>query len=185
MTVIDLATEQVAWELNFDAGVRPMAFEAGSDGSTRRVFAQLSRLNGFAVIDFAARKEIARVKLPDSPSGFGEAEERMETPSHGIGVAPDGKTLWVTSVLANAVFAYTLPDLELIGYASLPEIHLPGRKPIGALPDWIAFTPDGRTLYVSNAADRSVSAIDASSRKVVARIPVGEVPKRMNTLVVR
>jgi YVTN family beta-propeller protein len=185
MTVVDLATEQVAWELKFDRGVRPMTFEPGPDGSTRRIFVQLSRLSGFAVVDFAARKEVARIEFPAELSGFGEAEERLDTPSHGIGIAPDGKTLWVTSVFANAVFAYSLPELKLIGHASLPEIQVAGRKPIGALPDWLAFTPDSQRVYVSNSGSRSVSAIDTASMKVVATIPVGEVPKRMNTLVLR
>ena len=41
----------------------------------------------------------------------------------------------------------------------------------------MTFTPDGKTLYVSNSGIRSVSAINTSARKVVANIPVGEVPK--------
>ena len=45
-------------------GVRPMAIEANPDGSTKRIFAQLSDLNGFAVVDFAERKETARIELP-------------------------------------------------------------------------------------------------------------------------
>jgi len=36
---------------------------------------------------------------------------------------------------------------------------------------------------VSNAALRSVAAIDTNAMKIVAVIPVGEVPKRINTLV--
>jgi YVTN family beta-propeller protein len=183
LTVIDLKTETPVWQIQFEAGVRPMAIEAGSDGATRRIFVQLSNLHGFAVVDFAARKEVARIRLPDQPSGYGIQEGREDTPSHGIAVAPDGKTLWVTSVLANAVFAYSLPDLKLIGYATLPTVRLARRDPIGALPDWITFTPDSRTVYVSNSGIRSVSAIDAVTRKVIATIPVGEVPKRINTLV--
>jgi YVTN family beta-propeller protein len=183
LTVIDLKTEAPAWQIQFDAGVRPMAIEAGPDGATRRIFVQLSGLHGFAVVDFATRKEVARIKLPDRPSGFGIQEGREDTPSHGIAVSPDGKTLWVTSVLANAVFAYSLPDLQLKGTVTLPALKLAGRDPIGALPDWITFTPDSKTLYVSNSGTRSVSAIDAASYKVVATIPVGEVPKRLNTLV--
>ena len=62
--MIDLATEQVAWETKMSGGVRPMAInEANPDGSTKRIFAQLSDLNGFAVVDFAARKEVARIEL--------------------------------------------------------------------------------------------------------------------------
>src|SRR5579862_2191489 len=181
LTVIDLATEQVAWELKLDEGLQPMTIEAGPDGATRRIYAQLSNLNGFTVIDFAARKEVARVELPDS--GFGVAERRMDSPSHGIGVAPGGKALWVTSIAANAVFAYSLPDLKLLGQAALPELKLSGRKPIGAVPNWVTFTPDGKFVYISNAAARSVSVVDAGAMKLVATVPVGEVPKRINTLV--
>src|SRR6266849_7446897 len=184
-TVIDLQSEQAVWEVKFESGVRPMAFETNSDGSTRRIFIQLSGFHGFAVVDFAKRAEVARIKLPDQPGGFGISEGRRGVPSHGIGVAPDGKSLWVNSTLANAVFEYALPDLQLIGHAQLPEVHPLGREPTGAVPDWIAFTPDSKLVYVANSALRSVSVIDAQTLKEVARIPVGEVPKRMNILVLR
>src|SRR5882672_10583972 len=161
LTVIDLATDQIAWELKLDEGVRPMTIEAGPDGATRRIYAQLSNLNGFAVIDFAQRKEVARIKLPDN--GFGVAERRMDSPAHGIGVAPDGRTLWVTSISANAVYAYALPELKLLGETALPALRLEGRKPISAVPNWVTFTPDGKLLYITNAAQRSVSVIDTSA----------------------
>jgi YVTN family beta-propeller protein len=183
-TVIDLSTEKVAWDIKFDRSVRPMAFEAGADGSTRRIFVQLSGLNGFAVVDFASRKEVSRVTLPENPGGFGGAEERQGTPSHGIGVAPDGKSLWVNSTIANAVFKYLLPELKLIGYVELPVVHPFNRAATGVVPEWITFTPDSERVYISNSAARSVSVIDARSLKFVAEIPVGEVPKRINTLVV-
>jgi YVTN family beta-propeller protein len=184
-TVIDLQSEQIAWEVKFDKAVRPMAFEANSDGSTSRIFVQLSELNGFAVVDFAKRSEVARIKLPDQPGGFGVAEGRLGTPSHGIGVSPDGKSLWVNSTFANAVFAYSLPDLKLLGHVALPEVHPLGHAPTGSVPEWITFTPDSRLVYVSNSGAASVSAIDTTTLKEVALIPVGEVPKRMNTLVLR
>jgi YVTN family beta-propeller protein len=186
ISVVDLQTEQVAWELKLDAGIRPMTFEAGPDGSTRRVYAQLSNFNGFSVVDFATRKEVERIKLPEEPTGFGAQENRLGSPSHGIGVAPDGKTLWVTSLAANAVFVYALPDLKLQGHVALPELKLQGfAKPLGALPNWVTFTPDSKMIYVSNSGIRSVSAIHTGAMKVVANIPVGEVPKRINTLVLR
>ena len=185
LTVVDLQTEQIAWELKLDEGVRPMTFETGADGSTRRIFVQLSGLNGFAAVDFASRRQVARITLPDAPTGFGVQEGRTAAPSHGIGVAPDGKTLWVTSLTANAVFVYALPGLELRGHVTLPELTLPGRQPIGALPNWVTFTPDSKLIYVSNSGLRSVSAIDTGTLKVVTTIPVGEVPKRINTLLMR
>jgi len=182
-TVVDLQNEQIAWVVQFDKGVRPMAFEANPDGSTKRIFVQLSELNGFAVVDFAKRAEVARIKLPDQPGGFGAAEGRLGTPSHGIGVSPDGKSLWVNSTFANAVFKYSLPDLKLVGYVALPEVHPLGLPATGAVPEWITFTPDSKILYVSNSGARSVSTIDTATLQQIALIPVGEVPKRINTLV--
>ena len=105
---------------------------------------------------------------------------------HNVYVTPDGKTLWVTSLSANAVFVYSLPELKPVGHVALPELKLPGfKQPIGALPNWVTFTPDSKLIYVSNSGIRSVSAIDTGAMKVVANIPVGEVPKRINTLVMR
>jgi YVTN family beta-propeller protein len=181
-TVIDLNTEKVAWEVKFDRGVRPMTFEANPDGSTRRIFVQLSGVNGFAVVDFASRKEVARIVLPEQPGGFGSAEERLGTPSHGIGVAPDGKSLWVNSTVANAIFKYSLPDLQLLGYCALPVQQPPNRAALGAVPEWITFTPDSLRVYDSNSGMRSVSVIDAKTLKLIDVVNVGEVPKRINTL---
>jgi len=182
LTIVDLATEEIAWDLPFAAGLRPMAIEPNADGSTNRLFIQLSGLNGFAVVDFGARKEVARVVFPEVATDT-DPNGRGSTPAHGIGIAPDRKTLWANSAEANAVFAYSLPDLKPIGHVPLPELKLPGRAPIGAVPNWITFTPDSKTLYVSNSTLNSVSAIDVASLKSIATIPVGQVPKRNGTLV--
>jgi len=164
LTVIDAQTLEPVWELPFDRGVRPIAFERGSDGSTTRMFVQLSDFHGFAVVNFQTHEVVARIKLPDEPMG-GTAQGGA--PSHGIGVSPDGKTLWVDSSLANAVFVYSLPELKVLGYVRT-----------GDVPDWVTFTPDGKKLYVANSGANSVSVIDTTTRQQVAVIPVGEVPKR-------
>ena len=184
LTVIDLATEQVAWELKMSGGVRPMAIESNPDGSTKRVFAQLSDFNGFAVVDFAARRETARIELPKASADFETDAGRNSAPSHGIGVTPDNKTLWVTSIPNNAVFVYSLDDLKMVGQVALPALKLPGHDAISAVANWVTFTPDSKTIYVSNAAIRSVTAIDVAAMKVKAVVRVGEVPKRINTLVI-
>ena len=183
ITVIDIATEKPVWELRLDLGVRPMTIEANPDGSTKRIFAQLSDFNGFAVIDFAKQQEVARIRLPESTTKFEMDEGRATSPSHGIGVAPDNKTLWVTSIPNNAVFVYGLDDMKLRGQVALPVLRVPGHGPASSVANWVTFTPDSRTIYVSNAGMRLVSAIDVKTMKLVATIPVGEVPKRINTLV--
>jgi YVTN family beta-propeller protein len=185
MTVIDLDSELPVWEVRFEAGVRPMAIEANSDGSTKRVFVELSGLHGLAIVDFATRKEVARIRLPDLPFASGNGRRAEGTPCHGIAVAPDGRSLWVNSILDNAVFAYSLPDLRLLGHVSLPVRERPGQPPLGARPTWISLTPDSKRLFISDTALDSVSVIDATAMKAIALVSVGRAPKRSNTLVLR
>jgi YVTN family beta-propeller protein len=95
------------------------------------------------------------------------------------------KTLWVTSIPQNAVFVYDLADMTLKGHVDLPTINVPGRKPISSVANWVTFTPDGRQIYVSNAANNSVTAIDTAAMTINAVIPVGQAPKRVGTVVTR
>ena len=171
ITVIDQKTEEPVWSLVMDLGIRPMAFAANPDGSTKWIFVQLSALNGFAVVDFATRKEVERIKLPALPAG--------KTPfmvggneSHGMAVTADGKTLVVNSRLNSSIYFYSLPDLKLTGSTE-----------VGKSPDWVTLTPDGKTAYVACAASNLVSVVDITSMKEITRIPVGEVPKRNFTAV--
>jgi YVTN family beta-propeller protein len=170
INVIDAKTEEPAWVLEMDLGIRPMTFNTNADGSTKWIFAQLTGFNGFAVVDFAARKEINRIKNPDLPPGKATVPEGSD-PSHGMAVTADGKTLVVCSRLNNFLYSYSLPDLKPIGGAEL------GGKGAG----WVTLTPDGKTAYVANPVTNDVSVVDIASMKEVTRIPVGFVPKRNTT----
>jgi len=170
VNVFDAATEQPAWTLEMDLGVRPMTFSSNADGSTKWLFVQLSGFNGFAVVDFAARKEINRIKNPDLPPGKSIVPAGSD-PSHGMAVTADNKTLVVCSRINNFLYAYSLPELKLLGGAEL------GGKGAG----WVTLTPDGKTAYVANPVTNDVSVVDVKSLKEVARIPVGFVPKRNTT----
>jgi YVTN family beta-propeller protein len=172
LTVIDSQTEEVSWSMIFDNGVRPITFETNPDGSTKRMFVQISELHGFAVVDFATHQEIQRITLPDVPGVKKNTEGVQGSPSHGIGITPDGKTLWATSKWYGYVFAYSMPDLKLLGKVA-----------VGGDPDWLTFTPDGKSVYVACAASDWVSVVDVKTIKEVARIPVGFVPKRNTTAV--
>jgi len=171
ITIIDVKTMEALRDIHPKAPVRPVAFEKGPDGNTSRLFVQESGLHGFEVIDFKTGESLKTVTLPSEPVnlvGF-----QSGAPSHGIAVSPDNKTLWVNSSVAGAVFIYSLPDLKLLGHTV-----------VGDVPDWLTFTPDGKFVYISNAGSNSVSAIDTRTFQEVARIPVGETPKRSATLVI-
>jgi YVTN family beta-propeller protein len=172
LTVIDGKSEEPVWSMDFDNGVRPIAFEKGADGATRRMFVEISDFHGFYIVDFEQHKEVGRITLPEIPPAERHTEGLQGSPAHGIGVAPDGKTLWVNSKVNSHVYAYSLPDLKLLG-----GVH------VGNHPDWLTFTPDSKFVYVANAGSNSVSVVDVASRKEITRIPVGQVPKRNITAV--
>jgi YVTN family beta-propeller protein len=172
LTVIDGQTEEPIWTVSFENGVRPITFETNPDGSTKRMFVQISNLHGFAVVDFATHKEVSRIILPDVPGKEKETEGVQGSPSHGIGITPDGKTLWATSKWYGYVFVYSMPDLKLLGSV-----------PVGEDPDWLTFTPDSKSVYVACAGANWVNVVDVKSIKSITRIPVGQVPKRNITAV--
>lgn len=174
LTVIDLKTELPVWELNLGNAVRNMAFETGPDGSTRRIFVTTSFLRGFDVVDFSKQELVDTIKLPDGPREGKIHFLDREVPCHGIGIPPDGKTLWINARTNDAVFVYSLPDLKVLGHVLT-----------GMRPEWITFTPDSKTMYDSNAADNTVSVIDTKTLKEVTRIKVGQRPSRNNTLVLQ
>jgi YVTN family beta-propeller protein len=174
MTVVDLEKQEIAWEHKFDMGTQVAAIEPNPDGSARRVFVQLNRLRGFAVVDFATHEEVARVTLPDD-----EPAIKTSMSGHGIAVSPDGKWLWNASKTYDAVFIYALPEIKLVGRVHLPKLMPAGHDPLSGSPNWITFTPDSKKAYIINAMDRSVSVVDVKTLQVTGRIPVGEEPSRM------
>jgi YVTN family beta-propeller protein len=167
INVIDTGSNTVAWTLTLDAGIRPMAFTRNRDGSTKEIIVQLSNFHGFAVVDFATRKEVRRVTLPEPKGVEKETQGIQGAPAHGLAITPDGKTLWTTSKYYGYVAAYSLPDLKLVKVVQ-----------VGSHPEWLTIPPDGKTLYVATAGDDAVVAVDNKTMAVVKKIPVGAVPKR-------
>ena len=107
------------------------------------------------------------IKLPE----IARAQQNLSappSPSHGMVVTSDQKTLLVNSRLNTTLYAYSLPDLKLKGGAALS----------GKGAEWLTITPDDKTAYVANAHTNNVSVVDIASMKEVALIPVGFAPAR-------
>jgi YVTN family beta-propeller protein len=170
MNVIDTRTNDFAWKLLMSPAPSPMAISTNPDGSTKWVFAQLGGMNGFEVVDFATQAKINQIKLPELPA---EQQNRHgpPAPSHGIAITADQKTLLVNSRLNSTLYAYSVPDLKLLGGVAL------GGKGAG----WLTITPDDKTAYVANEHTNDVSVVDIKSLKEVALIPVGFAPARNAT----
>ena len=62
-----------------------MAFDTNPDGSTKRIFVQLSNFNGFVTVDFATHKVVDKIKLPEVP-----AAEKVDRRPAGLAV----RTAW-------------------------------------------------------------------------------------------
>ena len=143
INVIDQKTEEVVWTVPTSEGVRPMAFDTNPDGSTKRIFVQLSGFNGFITVDFATHKVADTIKAPEVPAAERVTEGLQGSPSHGLAVSLDGKMLCSLSKMNTRVYMYSLPDLKLLGETK-----------VGHHPDWLTFTPDGKRVYVANAGSK-------------------------------
>ena len=167
INVIDTRTDEPVWKLEMSSGIRPMIFDTNADGSTKNIYVQLSDFHGFAVVDFNTREEIKRIEHPAIEGEHAHLDGLQGAPAHGLGISPDGKTLWSTSKVYSHAYVYSLPDLKEIG-----------RVFVGQHPEWITFTPDGKTVYIGAAGDNATYAVDTASMSVIAKIPTGQAPKR-------
>ena len=90
--------------------------------------------------------------------------------SHGIGLTPDEKELWMCDVYHDRTYVF---DLTVEPPRQVATIVMRG----GGY--WMTFSPDGKRCYISERIGNTVAVIDTTTRETVARIPVGQVPKRV------
>ena len=167
MTVVDTKTNDIAWTMPMDPAPSPMAVSKNPDGSTKSIFTQNGRDNGFQVVDFATRKITNTVKLPDITD---RAQVPLRTAGgiarhHGHPGSED--PVGQQQVQQRPLFVLT-PRFEALG--SRPA----WRQGAG----WMTITPDGKTAYVANEHTNDTSVVDIKSMKETARIPVGFAPAR-------
>ena len=165
-SVIDAQTNEIAWTWTMNPAASPMAISKKPDGSTDKIYAQNGGDNGFRVVDFDTHVVSSFIKLPDVAPAL-----QNRGGSHGIGITSDQKTLLVNSGRNSTVYAYSLPDLKLIGGAQLS----------GKGANWLVITPDDKTVYVANPETNNVSVVDIATMKETGVIPVGFAPSR-NTM---
>ena len=122
--VIDPETDTVAWSLGLSGyeqygrthhEVRPMAFEANDDGSTKRIFAQATGINAVWVIDWESREVVDMLWPPELPLWEKNADGIQTGDMHGLEVLADRSAVWASSRLDSRIYGWSLPDLEFIG----------------------------------------------------------------------
>jgi YVTN family beta-propeller protein len=150
--------------VTFDGNVRPLCVTLDE----KRLFVALEGLHGFAWADLATGRQVERVERPLPPPARRSKFAYMNT--HGLELTPDNRELWVTSFIGNGLMVFDITGSQPV-YVTTVDV--------GDAPNWLTFSPDGRYAYSANAGANSVSIVDVATRKAIAEIKVGPVPKRL------
>jgi DNA-binding beta-propeller fold protein YncE len=136
----------------FSASIRPFTVNADQTYA----FCCVNELLGFEVGDIRSGKMIHRVTVPGFQKG---TVKRHGCPSHGIGLTPDEKEIWVTDAANSRMHIF---DGKFS--ASQPPKYLASIE-LRDQPGWITFSIDGAFAYPSTG-----DVIDVKSRKVIAQL---------------
>jgi hypothetical protein len=121
------------------------------NGAQTRCYVTVNDLLGFEIGDLKTRKMLCRVEV----QGFSKGQvKRHGCPSHGVGLTPDEKEIWVADATNSRMHIFdntTMPPKQVASIALREQ------------PGWITFSLDGRYAYPSTG-----DVIDARSRTVVA-----------------
>ena len=131
-----------------------------------RVYTADQTSNTVSVIDPAENKLLGVIRLGDPVPGALSPLYRGQLLVHGLGFAPDSKTLAVVSVGSNSV---TLIDTATNKVKGVVYV---GRSPHEAF-----FTPNGRELWVTVRGENYVSVIDPAKMKETRRIELANGPR--------
>ncbi|HET9979219.1 MAG TPA: YncE family protein [Ktedonobacterales bacterium] len=98
---------------------------------------------------------------------LGKYTWRISPSIHGLGLSADGKTLYVTDVATNRLFAFDLSG------GSPKEIH---SVEVGAYPVHMVGTSDGSVIFVSSFGGASVAVVDGHTWTLRKTITTPERP---------
>ncbi len=148
LTIVDTGINRMVGKSGpFSASIRPFTV----NGAQTLCFVNVNRLLGFEVGDLVTGQKLYRVEV----SGYRQGPtKRHGCPSHGIGLTPDDRELWVTDAFNKRmhIFDATVMPPKQVGAVLLRDE-----------PGWITFSIDGRYAYPSTG-----DVIDVRSRKIVA-----------------
>ncbi len=158
-------------------------YDTATDSLRARVAVGSSPANGVTSLD-GSRVYVTRWE--DGPDRFGkvvvvDAATMTVVDSivvggrpHGIGISPDGTTLFTTNYYTDdvSVVDLTLPRPVEIGRIKVDPNSDP-LTPAQYQPNEVIVSPDGARLYVTMFAKAEVRVLDVESESVLAVIPTG------------
>jgi hypothetical protein len=133
----------------FSAPVRPFTI----NGDQSLCFVNVNDLLGFEIGDINTGKKLHLVEVQGYSKG---PVKRHGCPSHGIGLTPDEKELWLCDAYNQRVHIFDNTVMPPKQGASVLLRDQPG---------WITFSLDGRYAYPSTG-----EIIDVKSRKILTTL---------------
>jgi DNA-binding beta-propeller fold protein YncE len=150
LTVVDARSFEVVGRVGpFSASIRPFTVDAAG----RYCYVNVNDLLGFEVGDVQTGQKLARVEV----AGFARGPtKRHGCPSHGIGLSPDGRELWLTDAANSRLHVFDATVMPPRQTASIELRDQPG---------WVTFSLDGDYAYPSTG-----DVIETATRRVVAQL---------------
>ncbi len=152
----------------FTHAIRP--FVVNQSGTL--AYATENGLIGFGVGNLQTGQVLYNVSAPGFklPPGF---DSQYVTPSHGISLSPDGRTVYVVDMPNSYVHVFNVSGLPTIAptmTASIPIAPISGTESPCSIDctkeGWLEQSLDGRYLFVGNSG----SIIDTTTNKVVTNL---------------
>ena len=148
--VADTGTHKIVDKIGpFAGSIRPFTV----NGARTRAYVCVNDLLGFEIGDLQSGRKLHRVAVQGFERG---AVKRHGCPSHGIGLTPDEREIWVVDAANQRLHIFDNTRA------------LPKQKESIAVreqPGWITFSLDGRYAYPSTG-----EVIDVASKRIVAAL---------------
>lgn len=148
--VADTKTHELVQKVGpFAGSIRPFTVS----GDRRRAYICVNDLLGFEIGDLETGKKLHRVEVQGYKPGM---VKRHGCPSHGIGLTPDEREVWVVDAANERVHVFdnTADPPKQKESISLRE-----------QPGWVTFSLDGHYAYPSTG-----EVIDTATKKIVAAL---------------
>ena len=152
-----------------------LAAAGSAFAATGKVYLADEGANTVSVIDAASLKKIGSIPVGQGP--------------HNVQVSPDGKWVWVTNngqpgkapEKMQPEQMATSEHGAMVGAGAVWAIDtatdaVVAKVLVGRHPAHVVVTSDGRTAYVTNGSDNTVSVVDTASQRVTEVISVGASP---------
>ncbi|HZE97451.1 MAG TPA: hypothetical protein VE981_10530, partial [Planctomycetota bacterium] len=150
LQVVDTRSEQIVKEIPFSAPVRPFTV----NGAQTRAYVCVNELLGFEIGDPQTGTFLHRLQVPGFKKG---PVKRHGCPSHGIGLTPDEKEVWVVDGFNKAVHIYD--------NMAMPPKYVQSITGLIDDPGWVTFTIAGDYAYPSTG-----EVIDPKTKKTLTHL---------------